>query len=73
MPEQAAAAATSVLDRLSKNVQHPPPGFDSRTIITELEVPHPHTTPLAVVPIAVLVLVFRKSVVSGLTSGAVKG
>jgi multiple sugar transport system permease protein len=28
---------------------------------------------VAVVPIAILVLVFRKSVVSGLTSGAVKG
>ncbi|NVN00153.1 carbohydrate ABC transporter permease [Arthrobacter sp. SDTb3-6] len=42
----------------------------------------PHITPygtlfaastVAVIPIAVLVLVFRKSVVSGLTSGAVKG
>ncbi|MCL2795565.1 MAG: carbohydrate ABC transporter permease [Microbacteriaceae bacterium] len=42
----------------------------------------PHVTPygiifaaatVAVVPIAILVLVFRKSVVSGLTSGAVKG
>jgi multiple sugar transport system permease protein len=28
---------------------------------------------VAVVPIAVLVLIFRKSVVSGLTAGAVKG
>jgi multiple sugar transport system permease protein len=28
---------------------------------------------VAVVPIAIIVLVFRKSVVSGLTSGAVKG
>src|ERR1700754_1842708 len=28
---------------------------------------------VAVVPIAILVLIFRKSVVSGLTSGAVKG
>jgi ABC-type maltose transport system permease subunit len=28
---------------------------------------------VAVVPIAILVLVFRKSVVSGLTAGAVKG
>lgn len=28
---------------------------------------------VAVVPIALLVLIFRKSVVSGLTSGAVKG
>lgn len=42
----------------------------------------PHVTPygiifaaatVAVVPIAILVLIFRKSVVSGLTSGAVKG